>query len=87
MTTNYRVVKHYDHHPFHDKNPEEYPEYVEWYGVHEVVYDDQNNIKNWSKMPIDLSGDEIKELKTMTRMIQLALREPVVDAENEKRRK
>ncbi|MBA4186882.1 MAG: hypothetical protein C0467_02570 [Planctomycetaceae bacterium] len=60
--------------------------------VHEVFYDDEGRINNWSVEPVFPRGDEIEDLVSEFERYQRALTEPVLDyaaleVESECRRK
>ena len=73
MTWNYRIIKH------------DTAESV-YFAVHEVYYDKQGNITNWTQNPIDITGDSAKEIARTLQMILTDTKQPVLkESELEKK--
>ena len=65
MSWNYRVIeRNYDGEPS--------------FQIHEVYYDDNDNMKSWSKEPIAPAGGTVKELRGDLMMMRRALASPVL---------
>lgn len=52
-TWNYRVMEHVE------SDIE-----TTWYAVHEVFYDEDNNVTFWTEKPVDLVGETYEELQS-----------------------
>jgi len=71
MSWNYRVCKI-------TENPHYIDEPIVVYGIHEVYYDENNDVVNISEIPMVLA-DDIEELKaTLTKMIKCC-EKPLLD--------
>ena len=57
MTWNYRIIRHDQDNP-------------EWYGLHEVYYNEAGAVEGWTEDSIDFVGDSAEDL---TRSIEMAL--------------
>lgn len=65
MTWNYRIIYHDDH---------KFP----YYGLHEVYYDKEINIKTWT-LDAQIVGDDVKDLvSTLKMMLKDAKKYPVL---------
>lgn len=72
MTWDYRVIKH-------DLVPTNY------FAIHEVYYDENGKITNWSEKPIDVSGETKSEvIKTLKHMIADSEQATLKESELEK---
>lgn len=60
MSWNYRIIKH-------DKDAEV------WYGLHEVYYDDKDNVDTWTEDPVDFSCYEDEGESGIVKGLAMAL--------------
>ena len=74
MSWNYRIIK--------KKKPTEYKE--DYYRIHEVYYDENDNIMFWSEDSIDPHGLNLDELKYDLDLMYKAFDKPVLYIENDK---
>jgi hypothetical protein len=65
LTWDYRVVKHSDGS----------------FAVHEIYYTDSNKIELYSKEPCGIVANDIEDLKSVLSMLNAALKQPVIFAE------
>ena len=77
-------MKHRDKTPehLHKKNPEAFPEYQEYYAIHEVYYDKDGGI-SWTKEPIETSAEDLDDLKASLQKMLEAFDKPILEYENE----
>lgn len=81
MSWNYRVLKHREKHPHYEKNKGVFPEFVEYFAVHEVYYHDDK--LGYTKEPISLSSEDMEGLEWQIEKIREALKKPILDYEKE----
>jgi hypothetical protein len=79
VSWNYRVMKHREKHPLHEKNKKVFPEFVEYFAIHEVFY--HENELGWTKEPVDFSSETFDGLQWQLDKIKEALEKPILDYE------
>lgn len=67
MSWNHRVMRHIE------ENGDE------WFGIHEVFYEDNGSIKNWTVDAMDPHGESPFELGTDLARMMAALTKPILD--------
>jgi hypothetical protein len=67
LSWNYRIIR------------EDRPDKEEYFAIHEVYYDEKNNVYAWTKDPIDICVDTEKEIiETLEDMLKDAKKYPVL---------
>jgi len=86
MGWNYRIFKHTDKNPNHEKGSDITSESFVWYGIHEVYYKDdnsddtdENEIDLISSDPINPHGQTVEDLKSDIDLMLEAFDKPVLD--------
>ena len=51
----------------------------DWYGMHEVYYDDEGNINAISEDAINIEGESLKDLGTILEWMSSAMYKPVLN--------
>ena len=49
------------------------------YQIHEVFYDDEDNVDGWTENPVTVSGIDMEDLKKGYKLIGTAFEKPVLD--------
>ena len=80
MTWNYRVMKHVDSTP--DWVPNRESDTETWFGIHEVFYDAEQNVKSYSLNPQAVIGESMEVTKDILQKMLEACEKPVIDYVN-----
>ncbi len=70
MSWNYRVMK--------SKDGED-----DWYQIHEVCYDEYNNVNGWTKNGATVSGNTIDEVRSSLKLMLASLNKEALNQNKE----
>ncbi len=68
MSWNYRVIRHIE------KETNEF-----WFGIHEVYYSENGQVKHWTKYPVKPAGSSLEDLKGDITLMMKAFDKPTLE--------
>lgn len=52
----------------------------DWYGIHEAYYDQNGKLNGWTRLPVQVAGNSIQDLrKTLEQMLECLNKEVIDD--------